>query len=231
MRVAVYTLTRDRLAFTRACFARLRAAAGCPFDHLVLDNGSADGTPAWLAAERAAGRVAGVLPLATNRGLHVGQNLLWAFLRAGEPYDLVVKVDNDCWPVTEGFLARLAALYAALPPAHRSRWLLSPRVVGIARQPVRGREVLVAGERVGVTGHVGGLCLVMPWGLVAAGGWRFDERRPPGALDDSDLCAWAGARGAAVGYVEDVVVQHYLTTDGQAVAEPAYFARKRAEGA
>ena len=51
MRVAVLSLTRDRLVYTRHCFAKLHEFAGCEFDHYVLDQGSKDGTDEWLTME------------------------------------------------------------------------------------------------------------------------------------------------------------------------------------
>jgi GT2 family glycosyltransferase len=44
MNVAVLTLTRDRLPYTQHCFATLKENAGCDYDHIVLDQGSTDGT-------------------------------------------------------------------------------------------------------------------------------------------------------------------------------------------
>ena len=48
MKVAVLTMARDRLEYTKRSFASLKENAGCRYDHFVLDNGSKDGTWDWL---------------------------------------------------------------------------------------------------------------------------------------------------------------------------------------
>jgi hypothetical protein len=45
---ALYTLTWNRLDYTKHCLETLRAQAGYPYDHIILDNGSSDGTVEWL---------------------------------------------------------------------------------------------------------------------------------------------------------------------------------------
>ena len=44
MKVAIYTLCRDRLAYSKRCFRSLWQNAGYPVDHYVIDNGSTDGS-------------------------------------------------------------------------------------------------------------------------------------------------------------------------------------------
>lgn len=48
MNIAVYTLTRDRIEYTQRSFAALRENAGCEFVHVIVDNGSEDGTVDWI---------------------------------------------------------------------------------------------------------------------------------------------------------------------------------------
>ena len=47
-KIAVYTLTRDRIEYTKECFAMLESKAGIEYDHYIVDNGSQDGTVEWL---------------------------------------------------------------------------------------------------------------------------------------------------------------------------------------
>ena len=49
MRVAVYSITRDRLEMTKQSFKALRQMAGCDIDHFVADNGSRPEMVEWLA--------------------------------------------------------------------------------------------------------------------------------------------------------------------------------------
>ena len=50
MNIAVLSLTRDRLDYTKHCFGRLIELAGCDFDWYITDQGSNDGTVDWLHA-------------------------------------------------------------------------------------------------------------------------------------------------------------------------------------
>jgi GT2 family glycosyltransferase len=48
MKIAIYTLTRDRIEYTKKCFQSLQENAGYSYDHYIIDNGSKDGTADWL---------------------------------------------------------------------------------------------------------------------------------------------------------------------------------------
>lgn len=48
-KVAVFSLTYDRLAYTKECFDSMYKTAGYPIDvHVIVDNGSKDGTIEWV---------------------------------------------------------------------------------------------------------------------------------------------------------------------------------------
>lgn len=228
MNVLVYTLTRDRLELTQHAFASLEARAGHPYQHLVIDNGSTDGTKEWLVGwVAAAPERRQVLSWPENRGISAGSNAALATAAALAPApDLVVKMDNDCEVVTPDLLRRLVAVFQ-----DRRRFAeymaLSPRVEGINRQPKRLRVEGRGGLTVGVTGMVGGLFHVLPWAVYSQ--WRYPENLPKAWGQDDALCSWLNQQGVLVGYVEELEVRHYLTTDGQAVKFPDYFIRKRQE--
>ncbi len=48
--VSIVMLTFNRLALTRRAIASLRASTRQPYELIVVDNGSTDDTPAFLAA-------------------------------------------------------------------------------------------------------------------------------------------------------------------------------------
>ena len=218
MKIAVYTLTRDRLEFSQHCFESLWARAGEPFDWFVVDNGSTDGTDQWLQAMRP--KFKEVIYLPKNIGISKAANLALEFIKMNGPYDLVIKFDNDCEVVTPGILTKIIECFVA----SKSPVILSPRVEGIVHQPVRGRQIQLGSYMVGVTGHIGGLFLVVPWSLHE--GYRYPLTLPLAFGDDSHLCGTFSKQGIAIGYIEDLVVKHYLTTDGQARKYPEYFKRK-----
>ena len=224
MKVALYTLTRDRLEYTEHCFAKLRELAGHPYDHYVVDNGSEDGTQDWLEEQAGRHKLHHVEYLATNQGISAASNIALDAIGAGE-YDLIVTIDNDCEVVTSNMLAHVVTVYESIGP-HDREYVLSPRVEGVNTEIHRARVEGLGGHPIGLTGHVGGLFTVRPAALME---YRYPTDLPLASGQDSNFSSWAHRRGAFVGYIEDLVVNHYETTDGQAVRYPEYFERKRVE--
>ncbi len=230
MKIAIYSLTRDRLQYTKDCFASLRENAGMPFDHYVFDNGSTDGTQEWLAdaannwSHDSIRLCVSVLPF--NAGISKASNSL---LRDIVPhdYDLICKFDNDCFVRTPNILSQICDVAAEAG----DNWILSPRVEGINKQPKRVRTVDIGGHPVGETGIVGGLFHIVPASVyrryMDAGG--YPEGLPLAKYQDDRFCHWWRKQGWHCGYIEDLVVEHYEGTDAQAKRWPEYFSRKWAE--
>jgi len=124
MRIAIYSLTRDRLQYTKDCFASLRENAGMPFDHYVFDNGSTDGTQEWLMSELDERRLFAVCRFGTNQGISYGSNCcidtMFNTPRAASfafrddedlsDYSIIIKVDNDCYVRTPNILPQICAV-------------------------------------------------------------------------------------------------------------------------
>lgn len=222
--IAAYTLTRERLQYSKDCAASLREKSGHEFHHYVVDNGSKDGTPGWLVNEY---RPHWLCLLDENKGISVASNLaLRAILSAPVQPDVILKCDNDAMVITPGILAEFARIYSECKEAER--WVLSPRVEGINKQPRRVRQHTLAGHEIGVTAIVGGLFHVVPAPIyrefMAAGG--YDETLPKAWGQDDFFCDWLARNGYAKGYVEDLVVEHYHGTTKQCEEMPWYFERK-----
>jgi hypothetical protein len=218
MRVAVLSLTRDRLAFTQHCFGTLREKAGCDFDHYVLDQGSQDGTFEWLKDEyRRTNDV--VIGIGDNIGVSRGINKL---LDDAVPngYDVIVKVDNDC-ELVRSWTLDVAARVAL------EGWIVSPHIQGLDSPPTVEREEWVAGYKIGVPNIMGGIFMAAP--AVWYEMYRHDESNPVWGMDDAKIVDSWRAFGGEVGYLLDFPAFHHLTTQGQREADPQYFARKDAE--
>lgn len=222
MKIAVYTLTRDRLDYTKRSFRGLHLAGGHDFDHFVVDNGSQDGTVEWLR-ERQDVMLKELLLLEENVGISRASNLALDMIsRSAVSYDLIMKFDNDCIILDKGMLQVMVDIFARKPG--NRRYLLSPRVVGINRQPQRRTFVRHNGVKLGWVGQVGGLCHVTTGDLYQS--FRYDERLPLAWGQDENFCTWARENGTQVGYVEDTLVEHCDTTNGQVERYPEYFERK-----
>lgn len=212
MKVAVLTCTRDRLDYTKHCFARLREYAGCDYDHYVLDNGSDEDTQDWLVA----GTFSHLWLSPTNIGINRGLNHLLD--RLDGDYDVVVKFDNDCELVRPDTLRDVCDLVV------RGGCILSPRILGLRHPPETVQRLLIGDETILEVPHVGGIFLAAPAGVFDT--FRYREDRPTWGGDDSELCQHFRRLGGTCGYVERLEAWHYETTDGQVARYPEYWARK-----
>lgn len=219
MKIAVTTLTRDRLAYTQHCFARLREFAGCDYDHYVLDNASEDGTVEWLRAQDDLT----VVEMPENIGIAQGLNYLNDLAFDQDDYDVIVHFDNDCELTQPNTLRDLAQL------AHEGGAILSPRILGLQNPPQPTREVQINGETILDIPQIGGICLTAPGWWFRFLEYRYPDNLPLWGLDDAHIChAWREA-GGTCGYVKRLEAWHYEGTNGQRDRYPDYFARKDAE--
>lgn len=215
MRIAVLSLTRDRLDYTEHCFRRLHELAGVPFDHYVLDNGSTDGTQEWLRNDYAP-YWSDLRP--DNIGVSRGMN---ALLDQAQGYDVIVKFDNDCELLVADTLKVAAEIAAA------GDWIISPHIQGLNDPPAVQREQTVHGYRIGVPPIIGGIFMAAPASLYES--YRHNEGNPPWGMDDVNLCSWWRTQGHDFGYLLEYPAYHYETTAGQRKRYPDYFERKDAE--
>lgn len=220
MKIAVLTLTRERLEYTKHCFETLRANAGCGFDHYVLDQGSTDGTDEWLKMQWAFDSSFRCFYLDENVGIARGMNYLLDHL--AEDYDVVVKVDNDCELVQPNTLRDVCQLVVD------GGAILSPRILGLRNPPQATRKLTIGRETIWDIPQIGGIFLAVP-------GWwyddfRYDESAPPWGGDDVEICRVWREDGGTCGYVERLTAWHYETTDGQHDRYPDYFDARIAAG-
>lgn len=220
MRIAIYTLTRDRLEYTKHCFKTLRDNAGMDYDHYVLDNGSTDGTAEWLEENESQFKEVVLVP--GNVGISSGSNMLLDEIFKSE-YDIIIKMDNDCEVWTKNILQHISELITAMKES-KMQMILSPRVEGINKQPNRVKTFKLTVYNIGVTGIVGGLFHIVPAEIYAQ--YRYPLELPKAWGQDDDFCEWARQRDIKKGYIENLVVNHYETTVGQAARFPEYFERK-----
>lgn len=218
MKVAVLTLTRDRLEYSQHCFSTLRTKTGCEYDHYVLDQGSQDGTPRWLLN----GYYSGLSLQNENIGCCRGWNTLLE-LAHPERYDVIVTFDNDCEVLTEGTLSVVAGLAA------EHEVILAPRVLGLMYPPPTVSTFDLGEHTVDETTILGNIFMAIPSVLFTRDGFRWDERYAVWDGGES-ITQWFRARGGRCGYVQGFEVNHYKTTLGQVADIPWYFDRRVSEG-
>lgn len=221
MKIAIYTLTRERLDYTKYCFQTLREKASYPYDHFIIDNGSQDGTVEWLKENSSMFKHIEYNP--ENLGISIASNQALDVI--GNNYDIIIKFDNDCEVVSEGVLKSIVDIYDAIGLSEK--YMLSPKVEGIGNIIPRFRSALIGGYEIGFTHMVGGLFHILPAWLYQ--GYRYKTFLPKASLQDGSICHWMRKEGVQIGYIESLVVNHYETTAGQIKKYPDYFVRKEQE--
>lgn len=213
MRIAVLTCTRDRLEYTQHCFASLRENAGCDYDHFVFDQGSQDGTVAWLGDQDLI-----VHRSPENVGIHRGWNALLD--RAGDGYDVYVTFDNDCEVVQAGTLVAVAE-------TAMHRCVASPTVRGLIHPPRPTGQTWIGMELFDLFPTPGGIFRAFSQDFARR--FRFNESYPLWGGDEHWVGQQALLRGYRVGYLNRWYVNHYETTEGQRERYGDYFRRKDLE--
>ncbi|HTV41928.1 MAG TPA: glycosyltransferase [Candidatus Sulfotelmatobacter sp.] len=210
--VSVIIPTFNNLALTRNCISSILSDTPQGFfEIVVVDNGSTDGTPAWLKREEEAGLLRAILQ-SNNTGFARGCNI--GAQAAACP--LLVFLNNDT-QVTEGWLAALVKtaqqskagavgaklLYADGTIQHAGIEFIN----GIPDHPYRHASAdLPAANRQRELDMVTGACLMTPRDLfLSLGG--FDEIFRNG-VEDIDYCLRVRASCRTVVYEPQAVVYH-----------------------
>jgi GT2 family glycosyltransferase len=215
-RVSILVVTYNNLALTRLCLASLQRAAGTlPFEIIVVDNASSDGTQAWLAETAARALVPlEVVANAHNAGFAAANNQAAARARG----DVVVFLNNDC-VVVSGWLETLIAHLDRDP----SIGLVGPVTnsggngeaqLGTRYADLDGMRRFAEGYTRAHAGEVADVpmlalfCAAMTRDRFAAVG-GLDERYGRGLFEDDDLALAVRRRGWRVAVARDVFVHHY----------------------
>jgi len=221
MKIALFSLTKNRLEYTQQTFKSLKKKTKIPYDHFVLDQGSTDDTVEWLKSfPHKQGKIY-VYPLAMNIGINRGVNFIVD--KIGKDYDIIVKIDNDVEIETTDWLDKMIK---ALAP----KSLISPYVKGLIDN--RGgvqRYTHIDKLNIGLTPFIGGICMVghrSAW-YEDSGGWEFPS--PKHAGGDRSFCMKLELAGYKFGYVENVIVKHVESTAGQLEKYPVYFEKRKVE--
>jgi len=220
-KVSVAILSWNGRQHLETCLAALAAQhdPGVDWDILVLDNGSTDGTAAWMRERYGRDRRVRLVESPVNLGFCAGNNRLVAATDAGT--DAVALLNNDTRPEPQW----LGALVEALASAPRDVAAVSGKIVDWAggrldfgrglmtfdghafqldfRRPLASARVPAAGEELPFA--CGGNLLVRRASFLAAGG--FDESYFA-YLEDVDLGwrLWSG--GERIVFAPGAVVHH-----------------------
>ncbi len=214
-RASVLIVTYNNLALTRLCLASLQRAAGSlPFEILVVDNASRDGTIEYLrTVEESALLPFRVLCNPDNRGFAAANNQA-ASLARGE---VLVLLNNDT-VVTPGWLDRLVDHLAKNPGIGQ----IGPVTNSCGNEAELECSYTTLGEMAPFASsyteaHAGQLANLPMLTLFCAALGRdlferiggLDERYRVGMFEDDDLSLAIQSRGLRCVAAHDVFVHHY----------------------
>ncbi len=217
-RASIVILCCNQLDCTRACLESVLRWTRPPFELLLVDNGSTDGTAGYLEGIKGHPRPdrVEVIRNATNRGFPAGCNQAIARARGSS----VVLLNNDT-VVTEGWLDGLVArsirdwphvglvgaVSNAAPPPQQVEADYDPRTLeGLdAFAARRRRDFACKAMRVE---RLTGFCLLIRREVLDRVG-HLDERYGPGFFDDDDLCVRAREAGFRLLLALDVFIHHH----------------------
>lgn len=224
-KVAVYTLTMNRLEYTKTMAESLQATADYPFDWFVIDQGSKDDTVRWLKGGFAI-KDENKLFIEENKenvGLAAGWNQAIDFIRKTGEYDIIIKVDNDAQMLTEGWLKAMVDLFE-----RNTTLVLSPYVEGLENSPGGVMRQRLSGDSpyflindmvLGTVPNLGGICFAHVIDLVKD--WKFDTSFE--GNKDYLLSRYARSIGYSLFYMEEYRIWHIDGTSGQHEKYPEYF--------
>jgi GT2 family glycosyltransferase len=206
-RASIIIPTYNRLDLLQNCISSIRKHTDTPFEIIVVDNASTDGTADWLRREKltfiSLPRNEG-FPIACNKGLQLSSG------------DTIVLLNNDtlvtpCWlnnmtealysspdvgivgPITNYAsgsqqvhypfedIAEFQRIAAEVNVSDRTKWKRVERIVGI--------------------------CFVFPRSLMEKIG-LLDERFSPGHYEDDDFCLRTRLHGYSLLVCHDTLIYH-----------------------
>jgi len=233
MTYSLITLSYNKLACTRRCLSALLtdSVVDAPWEMIVVDNGSTDGSGEWCDTELVALGASRGVPVTVlhnpgNIGCSYSRNRAIAIARG----EYLVFADNDIAPRTRRWMPGLRETLAAIPRAGMAGakmvypWAPYPiqcAGVGISKRGhvcFRGRGEPIDDPRFGRLEAVQCLisaCLLIPAELLRRHG-VFDEAFHPVQFEDFDLVYRLREAGHQAVYTPSVEMYHFesVTTQG-----------------
>lgn len=199
--------TYNGLDLLRRCVSSIRRHTALPYEIIVVDNASTDGTAEWCMREKlklvSLAKNAG-FPAACNQGLR---------LSAG---DTLVLLNNDT-AVTANWLDNLAAALYSSPEVGIvgpvTNYASGPQRVDVPFGHLAEFQSLARANNVPDASRwrnamrIVGFCLVFRRGLMESIG-LLDERFSPGHYEDDDYCFRARQQGFRLLICHDALIYH-----------------------
>lgn len=231
LRVAVLTISWNRLNFLKETYASMHETAGYDFDHYLVMNEASEEEQTWTQGNSFSSSA--FLP--TNQGCPSAYNIGLQMMIAthknakqvSDAYDIVVLTDNDVKFKSNNWLADIVDLFE-----RTTKLVVSPYVEGLRdnpggapRQGIEEAGIPKTGfidkHRLGFVRHMGNIVQALPAKFFD--GFRFQEETFKHGTQSFQVAGASFSRGFVLAYMEDVYVEHLYTTVGQEKMIPEYF--------
>jgi GT2 family glycosyltransferase len=216
---SIIILTCEQLDYTRQCLNSIFAFTGAPFELIIVDNGSKDGTLDYLAslshANSACQRIK-IIKNEENNGFAKGCNQGLAESHG----EYLLLLNNDV-VVTAGWLSRLVRAlqnndrFGFVGPM--SNYVSGPQCVSKPQYNIRTLQGLNQFAAAMANWHCGqviacqrvvGFCMLIKKTVIDAIG-GLDECYGLGNFEDDDFCLRAQLAGYQGGIVKDCFIHHF----------------------
>lgn len=215
-KVTVVVLTYNGVEFTKACLLSLERYSAYPNLELIcVDNGSTDGTPAYLTEWARERRWAKIILNAANLGFAAGNNI---GIRAATG-DYVILLNNDTY-VTPGWIRDLIRPLRVDP----SVGMTGPVTNAIGNEQkidihYQSMEEMLSSSRHFTrsrkadfleSSNLAFFCVAIPKQVITEVG-LLDEQYGMGYFEDDDYCMRVRERGYRLLITDGVFVHHHLS--------------------
>lgn len=232
---SIIILTFNQIEYTKACLASIVDHTQVPYEIILVDNGSTDGTRAFLADYAKTHGQCAVILNDENRGFAGGNNQ--GIEKAQGDY--ILLLNNDV-RVTQDWLERLIAHMEPYPDigmlGPMSNSVSGPQLVeqvpyGNDMEKMQAFAIDFAHAHAGQTQDVlrlVGYCLLLKREVVDLIG-GLDENYGSGNFEDDDLCLRSAIAGFRHVIARDVFVHHFgsMTFKGNAINYNATLEKNR----
>lgn len=211
---SIIVLTWNQLPYTQECLASISAHTPEPYELIIVDNGSTDGTVAWLHQQAHQDNRIRVIANEANLGFAQGCN---QGIEAAQG-EYILLLNNDVVVTTE-WLSGLLECYQRKPNAG----IVGPmtnnisgiqRVMDVGYDSVAGLDGFAASfrqrnrYRMVENRRIVGFCMLFSKQLADEVG-LLDETFGSGNFEDDDYCLRAELAGYRNYIVGDVFIHHY----------------------
>jgi len=155
-KVTAITLTCNRLGTTKKWLSELKDKNNYPFNHIIVDNGSTDGTLEWLKSQGYE-----TLSISENIGQARALRIAWMYVKKKYNPDYYIRFDDDCEVLTENVIEKMIKFFSQC-----DSYIAAPINISLEKNTKYMPQIFAKakekGHEIWNVSHVGGLLQMMP---------------------------------------------------------------------